>query len=299
MIKSYLKTIWRNFVRNKLFSFINLIGLSVGIAAVLLIGIYFQNELSYDNFHKNSDSLYRVGFEFFNTGKSLGKSPEFTPPFGPDAQSEFPEIQSFCRISGRHEVLITKGENKIKSSNICFADSTFFDVFAIPLISGDPKKVLCRQPGRRAGDAERSALSQFGRYKNGGCSGMVRESGKLPIVDVLRGVAQGLALGGAGAGGVERDDVGAQALGRHGKRHAGARARLEEKRRHDTPCRERHARPVPRLQRARQAFRLASPRRRPSIWKPPPNWPTSWKKWAGRLDARAENAENIHPRGER
>ena len=69
MIRSYLKTVWRNFVRNKLFSFINLIGLSMGIAAVLLIGIYFQNELSYDNFHKNKDSLYRVGFEFFNTGK--------------------------------------------------------------------------------------------------------------------------------------------------------------------------------------------------------------------------------------
>jgi putative ABC transport system permease protein len=128
-----------------LFSFINLIGLSVGIAAVLLIGIYFQNELSYDNFHKNSDSLYRVGFEFFNTGKSLGKSPEFTPPFGPDAQSEFPEIQSFCRISGRHEVLITKGENKIKSSNICFADSTFFKLFSFKLYSGNPANVL-KQP---------------------------------------------------------------------------------------------------------------------------------------------------------
>lgn len=145
MIRSYLKTVWRNFVRNKLFSFINLIGLSVGIAAVLLIGIYFQNELSYDNFHKNKDSLYRVGFEFFNTGKSLGKSPVFTPPFGADAQREFPEIQSFCRISEHHEVFITKGENKIKSSNICFADSTFFKLFSFKLHSGNPVNVL-KQP---------------------------------------------------------------------------------------------------------------------------------------------------------
>ena len=145
MFKSYLKTAWRNLLRNKLFSFINLIGLSVGIAAVLLIGIYIQNELSYDNFHKNKDSLYRVGFEFFNKGKSLGTGPMFTPPFGPDAQNEFQEIQSFCRISENHEAFMVKGENKIKSSDICFADSTFFKLFSFKLLSGNPAGVL-KQP---------------------------------------------------------------------------------------------------------------------------------------------------------
>lgn len=145
MLKSYFKTAWRNFLKNKLFSAINLIGLSVGMAAVLLIGIYFQNELSYDTFHKNKDSLYRVGFEFFNSGKSLGKGPVFTPPFGPDAQNEFPEINSFCRISVHHEVFIVKGENKIKSSDIIFADSTFFKLFSFNLYSGNPETVL-RQP---------------------------------------------------------------------------------------------------------------------------------------------------------
>jgi len=142
MLKNYFKTMWRNFSRNKLFSAINIIGLSVGIAAVLLIGIYIQNELSYDNFQKNKDSLYRVGFEFFNSGKSLGKSPAFTPPFGPDAQREFPEIQSFCRISPHHEAFMVKGDNKIKSSNICFADSTFFKLFSFKLYSGNPANVL-------------------------------------------------------------------------------------------------------------------------------------------------------------
>lgn len=145
MLKSYFKTAWRNFLKNKLFSAINLIGLSVGIAAVLLIGIYFQNELSYDTFHKNKDSLYRVGFEFFNQGKSLGKGSTYTPPFGPEAQNEFPEIQSFCRISVHHEAFIVKGENKIKSSDICFADSTFFQLFSFKLRSGNPATVL-KQP---------------------------------------------------------------------------------------------------------------------------------------------------------
>src|SRR5450759_5013194 len=98
MIKNYFKTMWRNFSGNKLFSAINLIGLSVGIAAVLLIGIFIQNELSYDSFQKNKDSLYRVGFEYLKQGKSLGTTTAFTPEFGPDAKNEFPEIQSFCRI---------------------------------------------------------------------------------------------------------------------------------------------------------------------------------------------------------
>lgn len=142
MLKNYFKTMWRNFLRNKMFSAINIIGLSIGIAAVLLIGIFIQNELSYDNFQKSKDSLYRVGFEFFNAGKSLGKSPVFTPPFGPDAQSEFPEIQSFCRISPHHETFMVKGESKIKSSNICFADSTFFRLFSFKLYSGNPANVL-------------------------------------------------------------------------------------------------------------------------------------------------------------
>jgi len=145
MLKSYIKTAWRNLLRNKLFSAINLISLSVGIASVLLIGIYFQNELNYDTFHKNKDSLYRVGFEFFNQGKSLGKGPFYTPPFGPEAQNEFAEINSFCRISSPHQAFMVKGENKIKSSDICFADSTFFKLFSFKLLSGNPATVL-KQP---------------------------------------------------------------------------------------------------------------------------------------------------------
>jgi putative ABC transport system permease protein len=142
MFKSYLKIAWRNFERNKLFSLINLIGLSVGIAAVLLIGIYIQNELSYDNFHKNKETLFRVGYEFFNKGKSLGNGPDFTPPFGPEAKNEFSEIQSFCRISPHHEFYIAKGENKIKLPNICFADSTFFSMFSFKLQTGNASTVL-------------------------------------------------------------------------------------------------------------------------------------------------------------
>ena len=142
MFKSYFKTAWRNFIRNKLFSFINLVGLSVGIAAVLLIGIYIQNELSYDSFQKNKDSVFRVGYEYFDKGKSMGKGPDFTPPFGPEAKNEFPEIESYCRISDNHEAYLVKGENKLKSSGISYADSTFFKLFSYKLVEGNPVTAL-------------------------------------------------------------------------------------------------------------------------------------------------------------
>lgn len=142
MFKSYFKTAWQNLSRHKLFSCINLFGLAFGIAAVFLIGIYIQNELSYDNFHGNNKNLFRVGYEFISDGKSLGTGAVFTPPFGPDAKNEFPEIESFCRISPDHDAFIVKDVNNLKSSGICFADSSFFKLFSFHLISGNPDDVL-------------------------------------------------------------------------------------------------------------------------------------------------------------
>lgn len=142
MIKNYLRSAWRNLTRNPLLSAINLLGLSIGIAAVLLIGMYIQHELSYDRFQKNRGSLYRVGYEFFNAGRSLGQSADFTPPFGPAATSEFPEIRSFCRISEHHESYLANGDRKIKSTDICYADSSFFTLFSFELHSGNPATVL-------------------------------------------------------------------------------------------------------------------------------------------------------------
>jgi putative ABC transport system permease protein len=107
--------------------------------------MYIQSELSYDSFHKNKHSIYRLGFEFFNAGKSLGRSPKFTPPFGPGAQSEFPEVKSFCRISEGHESILASEKLKIKSSNIVYADSSFFTMFSYGLPSGNPATVL-KQP---------------------------------------------------------------------------------------------------------------------------------------------------------
>ena len=142
MLKNYFKTAWRNFRKNSILSLINLGGLSAAIAAVLMIGMYIYSETSYDNFHENKSSLYRVGFRFWQNGKLLGDGAAFTAPFGPDAQSEFPEIKSFARISTERTAYITYKDKTIKVEYIHHADSSFFQLFSYQLLKGNPFTVL-------------------------------------------------------------------------------------------------------------------------------------------------------------
>ncbi len=142
MLRNYFKTAWRNFQKNKILSLINLGGLSIGIAAVLLIGMYICSETSYDNFQQNKSSLYRVGFHFWQNGKLLGEGPQFTPPFAPDAQNELPEIRSFTRISSERVAYMTYNDKTIKVENIHHADSSFFQLFSYKLLQGNPLTFL-------------------------------------------------------------------------------------------------------------------------------------------------------------
>ncbi|HEX5153748.1 MAG TPA: ABC transporter permease [Parafilimonas sp.] len=142
MFRNYFKTAWRSFQKNKLLSFINLGGLTIGIAAVLLIGMYIYEETGYDNFQQNKSSLYRVGFHFWQSGKLLGDGATFTAPFGPDAQNDFPEIKAFTRISSERVAYITYNDKTIKVENIHYADSSFSRLFSYKLLQGNPSIVL-------------------------------------------------------------------------------------------------------------------------------------------------------------
>jgi len=145
MIRNYFRTTWRNFRKNVMLSMINLGGLSIGIAAVLLIGIYIYSETGFDNFQKNRSSLYRVGFRFWQGGKLLGDGAVFTPPFGPDAKEEFAEIKGFTRISSERLAYITYNDKTLKVENIHHADTSFFQLFSFKLLQGDALTAL-REP---------------------------------------------------------------------------------------------------------------------------------------------------------
>ncbi len=142
MILNYFKIAWRNLLQNKVLSIINLLGLSVGIAAVLMIAIYINNEYKFDDFHQNESNLYRVGFDTWQNGKLIENGEQFISDFGPDAKNELPEIESFLRISSEREAYVTTSDKTFKLEHIHHADSIFFEVLSYKLLKGNPKTVL-------------------------------------------------------------------------------------------------------------------------------------------------------------
>jgi len=128
----------RNFRKNSLFTFVNLIGLTLGIVASCLIFIHISNELSFDRYNNNPGSIYRVynTFKFGDTPSTWVQTPA---PLASFLRNKFPEISKTVRITFLEKALITSGELKFSEDRIIMADSTIFDVFKLPLLRGDPK----------------------------------------------------------------------------------------------------------------------------------------------------------------
>jgi putative ABC transport system permease protein len=140
MLKSYFKIAIRNVLRFKLYSFINIVGLSVGIAACVLIMLWVQDEVNFDRFHKNVDNIFRVmnyQGDFENRGAG-------TPaPLGPAMKGENPDVVNFVRFaSAPRKVVVKYGKNIFYENRIVFADPSVFEVFTFPFVEGDPHTVL-------------------------------------------------------------------------------------------------------------------------------------------------------------
>src|ERR1043165_7515759 len=97
MLKNYFKIAWRNIKSHKLFSFINIFGLAVGLTCCMLISLYIFNELSYDTYHKDADRVYEIGSKSFDGDKEI-RGANTSAPVGKMMQQEFPEIESSARI---------------------------------------------------------------------------------------------------------------------------------------------------------------------------------------------------------
>ena len=144
-----MKIAWRNLMKNKVFSLINIVGLSTGLACCMLITLYILNETSYDRYHKNADNIYQVGTEFKGLG-NIKKLPNTPAAMGEIMKSVFPEIQQttrLVRLFGEDKTLLqyTPQNNAIKSfyeTKGYLADSTFFRMFTYNFIAGDPSTAL-------------------------------------------------------------------------------------------------------------------------------------------------------------
>ncbi len=153
MFKNYIKVAIRNFRKNKLFSFINILGLAIGLTCCMLISLYIYNELSYDSYHKNADQVYQLGTTFIRQGQNenTGDNTPNTPsPMAATMQMEFPEIELSARLlkafADDKTLLQYTPSNKEKKSfyetDAYLADSTFFKIFTYNFKEGNPATAL-------------------------------------------------------------------------------------------------------------------------------------------------------------
>lgn len=141
MLKNYLTIAIRNLFRNKVYSFINIAGLSIGLAAAMLIMLYTKDEVSYDRFHANSANIYRVTTEWINPDGSVKQADGTTGYFqGPKFKDGVPEIKSYVRL--RSDFRNIRQGTEIKGYGMMEAEPNFFSVFTFPLISGNPATAL-------------------------------------------------------------------------------------------------------------------------------------------------------------
>ncbi|MEM7110148.1 MAG: ABC transporter permease, partial [Bacteroidota bacterium] len=145
MLRNYLKIAFRNLVKERLYSFINIFGLGFGMACVLLIAIFVRDELSYDTFHENADDIYRIAWW---TDNPQTRTPH---PMAQALVRDFPQVQSAVSLSPIWGPGLTKQTFSIRNlekdltydeSDVLSVDSTFFDVFSFKLLKGNRNAVL-------------------------------------------------------------------------------------------------------------------------------------------------------------
>ncbi|HNR08232.1 MAG TPA: ABC transporter permease [Saprospiraceae bacterium] len=135
MYKNYLFSAWRNLIKNKAFSFINISGLALGLSVCLLLMLFIRSEFSYDRFHAKSERIYRAWLHEVYEGQTFTNTQ--TPiPLGPVLKENLPDIEAFCRVYQFNSLLEQQGNRFNESVNM--VDTSFFRVFDFHLMEGDP-----------------------------------------------------------------------------------------------------------------------------------------------------------------
>lgn len=140
MLRNYFKIAFRNLWRHRVYSLINILGLTVGMTACFLIFLYVRFEMSYDKFHAKGNRIYRIICDIKTPTETMKPGgPSWA--IGPHLMAGFPEVEATVRTTG-DELLVRKGNIKFQETHSLFADSSFFDVFDFKLIKGNPHTVL-------------------------------------------------------------------------------------------------------------------------------------------------------------
>ena len=141
MFKNYLKITIRNLTKNKLFSIVNILGLTIGITCFILIGLFVFNELTYDSYNNKEDRIFRLN-SYYKVGDNRFNLANSPMPLANALASEYPEIEKIARLLPANNIYLKKENNYIKEEKFFYADSSLFDIFTIDFISGNPKTAL-------------------------------------------------------------------------------------------------------------------------------------------------------------
>jgi putative ABC transport system permease protein len=139
MIRNYFKTAWRNLLKNKFYTAINIVGLTAGLAIGILILLWVQDELSFDSFHKNAANIYRMElFGGTGTSRQIWQMPVY--PMAALAKQQIPEVEDMVRITDAGIQLLKYQDKIFVKQNTVFADPSFFSIFDFPLVKGNQFK---------------------------------------------------------------------------------------------------------------------------------------------------------------
>ena len=136
MIKNLLLIALRHFKKDKWFSLLNVLGLTIGITFSLFLIFYITDELSYDRYHKNADRIFRINSYI----QEKDKNTDWTLsqlPLGPELKKDYPEVEEMVRFISRERTLFKSGDNNFYETKIYYADSTIFKVFTHKFIEGN------------------------------------------------------------------------------------------------------------------------------------------------------------------
>lgn len=141
MIKNYFKIAWRNLLKSKLYTLINVGGLTLGLATCIIILLFVRHELSYDRFNENAGNIVRVVFRADIDGGKINEA-NVMPPVAKALTDDYPEVQAATRIRGYGRPKVTAGTKTFMEGRFAFVDSNFFQVFTLPLLKGEAADVL-------------------------------------------------------------------------------------------------------------------------------------------------------------
>src|ERR1700739_1773322 len=140
MVKNYLKTAWRNLLKNKFYSVINIAGLTLGLAIGILILLWVQDELSFNAFHKNAKNIYRLDIQG-GTGAPKQICEFGVAPIAPLAKQQLPEVTDAARLCYNVNFSMYKYHDKVfADESVAYADPSLFSMFDFPLIEGNNSK---------------------------------------------------------------------------------------------------------------------------------------------------------------